>query len=437
MTTADRALDADAAFEAQIQARIMSQLTRPIRFLLTIRMLGVLVIGLVLLAAAINYDVAWAGIALGGVSLISLLYILFKRATHQAIEFSADGLRVTFLSIVVLQSVAIAMTGGLQSPLMVVYIPSMILSAVVSGRARAIMPAMGFVVAAMGVFWAVETFYSNTLPALSPELTRILLGVIIVAACGMGATVGLVIRGAFEASVRAEAVARAGAIDMLRARNRELKELGSSLAHELKNPLSAIQGLTMQQLRNAEEGSRDAERLAVVVSEVKRLSKVLDDFLTFSRPFADVDITNADLAQSVGQVVRLYRDHLDGLGISVEITGEAHLVAPCDVRQLDHVLVNLLLNAMDVSSRGSGIEFHLGRDGERAVIELRDGGSGMTPEAMDRAFEAGFTTRDEGTGLGLAISRGIVNAHGGQLTLQNRDGGGCTARVELPMAVSP
>jgi signal transduction histidine kinase len=117
-----------------------------------------------------------------------------------------------------------------------------------------------------------------------------------------------------------------------------------------------------------------------------------------------------------------------GVSIAVEAAGDAR----ADREQLRRAVVNLVRNALEVAPPGSEVELSASAGVEEAAVEVRDRGPGLTPEARASLFQPFFTTKERGTGLGLALAKKVADAHGGRLTLEDRPGGGTTARLQVP-----
>ena len=152
------------------------------------------------------------------------------------------------------------------------------------------------------------------------------------------------------------------------------------------------------------------------------------------------EIMPLDLNQLVGDVLRLVRSEIKHRGTSVEIQLTPDLGnVPGDRVPLQQVLINLLLNASEAmqhlppGNRRILVRTHEQR-GVDATISVRDRGSGLAPEVLADALLPFYSTKPKGTGLGLTLCREIVDAHGGRLSIANRDGGGAVVTVWVPAA---
>jgi signal transduction histidine kinase len=414
------------------QQRILAELEGLVTRIFAIRIVGVLVLGTIAILSLVTSHVRIeiTGFVLAVVIAV-FIHFIRRQKTWSLEELTYQGLQRLFFGAVALQTALIAITGGIHSPFLVVYVPAMAVSALVSGRPRVVVGPAILVVLAISTFLAVDLWLPVQLPTLPVPVQKPLLALTVSVAVILGVNLSLSIRRAIERSVVSEEKALARSIVILHARNSELKDLSSALAHELKNPLAAIQGLTMNQARNAPPGSREAERLGVVVDEVLRMSKILNDFLTFARPFGDIEPAPTDLNLMLDDLVALYEDHAASLKIQLRKSSHEPVIVECDRRQIQHVLVNLMQNALEASSAGQTITLSVSDDQDFARVRIRDQGAGIAEEIATRVFEAGVSTRAKGTGIGLSIAQGIIDAHQGSIELTNQPGGGCEATVLL------
>jgi nitrogen fixation/metabolism regulation signal transduction histidine kinase len=215
------------------------------------------------------------------------------------------------------------------------------------------------------------------------------------------------------------------------------QEVARRLAHEIKNPLTPIKMSleTLLAAHGAKSKQFDAlfkEGAHVVLEEVERLRRIVDEFSRFAR-LPKPQLAPLDLSELAAQVLSLYAAPPPGVEIDKEL--QPGLTVQADRDQLTQVLVNLIKNAEEVLASGGRIHVRVKPRGERqAVVEVEDTGPGIKPEDRGRIFEPYFTTKDGGTGLGLAIASRICQEHGGALEVGGEAGRGALFSVVLPRA---
>ena len=215
----------------------------------------------------------------------------------------------------------------------------------------------------------------------------------------------------------------------LHARDEERETLLAGIAHEVRNPLGALDlfaGLLAEELAQRPE----AAHVARIRAELASLSKVVEEFLDYARARPAVR-EEVDLPRLLGEVSDLAQPLAAerNVSLSIEAAGEVR----ADREQLRRAALNLVRNAVEAAPAGSVVEIAARtRDGEVA-IEVADRGPGLSPEARDRLFRPFFTTKQGGTGLGLALAKKVADAHEGALALEDREGGGTVARLVLPV----
>jgi signal transduction histidine kinase len=219
-------------------------------------------------------------------------------------------------------------------------------------------------------------------------------------------------------------------------RTRALEGVAARLAHEVKNPLAAIKGLSTHMARNAAD-PKTAERLAIVAAEADRLQSIVDGFLSFSRGLDDLNIAPVKPHEVARELGVLLETRAEEAGVQIVVSGDEALVLDADARKLRQALLNLVLNAIQASPRGSAVRVAVASACEGVRITVRDDGVGMTPEVLDRIRKPYFTTKEGGTGLGLAVARGLVEQHGGNLDLKSSPGKGTTVTLTLPTKAKP
>jgi signal transduction histidine kinase/response regulator of citrate/malate metabolism len=212
--------------------------------------------------------------------------------------------------------------------------------------------------------------------------------------------------------------------------------LAGSLAHEINNPLQALQGCLDLALANPNNIEKQARYLNVAKSEVERLASMVQRLLDFYRPSKGAR-GPVDIAALVEEVLTLSSKRLQHAQITTQIEWDEDLPVIYGVpNQLKQVFLNLVLNAIDAMPNGGKLKIH-GRLVEKEkrwlVIDFADTGVGIPPENLDKIFEPFYTTKPSGTGLGLGISHTIVSSHGGQIKIASVAGVGSTFSVWLPV----
>jgi signal transduction histidine kinase len=213
-----------------------------------------------------------------------------------------------------------------------------------------------------------------------------------------------------------------------------LGEIAAGLAHEIRNPLAGVKGALEIVSARAAAGTPEAEFSTIATRELQRLEGLVQEFLDYARP-RPPRLRAADLPDVIRRVVSLLRPQADRAGVALAVEGATACQGLwIDPEQIEQVLVNIVLNAVQASPRGGRVTLrHQPRDG-RYLIEVSDQGAGIPPRA--RMFEPFFTTKERGTGLGLAISQRIIAAHEGEIRIASREGGGTIFEILLPLSSS-
>jgi two-component system sensor histidine kinase HydH len=232
-----------------------------------------------------------------------------------------------------------------------------------------------------------------------------------------------------------------------------LGEMAAGLAHEIRNPLAAIQGAIQLLLpaggaRGADDPPREcgpeSEFLLIIKDEVRRLNGVVTQFLDYSRPLRSA-LAPGDVNEILRRTLALLQaDVPPDVKVTVELADGLPRVT-CDPEQLRQVFLNLGLNALQampeggeltISTRLARDEVAIWRDAPRrsdlVEIRFRDTGPGISDEAREHIFVPFYTTKEKGTGLGLAISQRIVKNHGGTIGVQSAPGRGAEFVIALP-----
>jgi two-component system, NtrC family, sensor histidine kinase HydH len=210
----------------------------------------------------------------------------------------------------------------------------------------------------------------------------------------------------------------------------ELSTMQSALAHELKNPLASIKGLAGLMALGPD---RAAERLALLQKEVGRMQELVESMLSFSRPLTPLAPETTDVQAVMHSAAELHEEPAGTKRLRLDASRVQPLKLVGDPRKIKQMVLNLLCNAIEFSAAGSTIELFAERDGDSVLFGVRDRGPGVPTALLPRIDQAGVSTKPDGPGLGLTIVRALATQHGGSLRLTNREGGGLSAAVALPL----
>jgi PAS domain S-box-containing protein len=219
--------------------------------------------------------------------------------------------------------------------------------------------------------------------------------------------------------------------------------LAASIAHEINNPLEAVQNSLYLLSRAVPEEAPERSFLDIATRETQRMSRILRQMLGFYRPTTSMGPTDVNALVLEAETLVAKRLRENNVRIEKELLPTLPLIR-ASADQLKQVLLNLFLNATEAMPTGGRliVATQTGAGGELDAysadairIDVRDTGTGISEEAVARIFEPFFSTKmEKGTGLGLWVSHGIVQAHGGTLKVRSRSGHGTTFTITLPIA---
>jgi two-component system NtrC family sensor kinase len=222
-----------------------------------------------------------------------------------------------------------------------------------------------------------------------------------------------------------------------------LGRLSAGVAHEIRNPLNAMKGAIVYLQRKRPEDPIIQEYTELVSEEIDRLNTFVSEFLYFARQSPPKKVPT-DFNGLILSVQDLFSKQALKKGIHFENHLDSLLpLLPVDPHQMDQVLVNLLINAMDAMTSGGVLSFSTGHvngkpfpgSQKRVRFTLEDQGTGISNDHLKNVFDPFFSTKETGTGLGLPLSLGIVENHGGSILIMSEEEKGTVVLVELPVKI--
>jgi PAS domain S-box-containing protein len=212
-----------------------------------------------------------------------------------------------------------------------------------------------------------------------------------------------------------------------------LGRFASSVAHEIRNPLTGIATGVQFLSRGFPVGDERHESVAFILREVIRLNTIIQDLFTASRP-RELKLEPVKLVEVAGRVLRGLKPAPEEAGVTIELDrADAWPTVVADADQLQQVLLNLTQNAVQATPEGGRVVIRVRSEGSGLVIEVEDTGAGIAPEHLSRIFDPFYTTRPKGTGLGLFVAHAIVQRHRGSLDVDSQLGKGTRFQIHLPM----
>ncbi|OGL45171.1 MAG: hypothetical protein A2149_09270 [Candidatus Schekmanbacteria bacterium RBG_16_38_11] len=214
-----------------------------------------------------------------------------------------------------------------------------------------------------------------------------------------------------------------------------LGEMAAGVAHEIRNPLVSIGGFARRLQQKLNGTGTEAKYLNIIIREVKRLEKILQDVLYFSKE-SPLLLSKNNINEIIEDTLLFFESEAKEKNITIKVSLDKQ-IPPflLDSQQIKQVLINLLTNSVQAIEKNGKLDIKsfLKNNNSVAGVEITDTGGGIPVDVLDNIFNPFFTTKNTGTGLGLALTRKIVEKHGGQIKIRNKIGEGVTFEIDLPI----
>lgn len=208
-------------------------------------------------------------------------------------------------------------------------------------------------------------------------------------------------------------------------------QLAAGIAHEIGTPLNVARGRVELSLSHLGKEHAEADNHRIVIDQIDRVARLLQQLLDYVRP-SPASVQEVDLLAAVGRVSALLAPHAAKRKVTLahELGADVPTLR-ADPDQIQQIIVNLVLNAIDACERGGRVTIRAHANGTAAVLEIEDTGHGIAPDIRKQVFDPFFTTkkRGQGTGLGLWVVAQLVHSQGGEIELESDVGTGTTIRI--------
>ncbi len=209
-----------------------------------------------------------------------------------------------------------------------------------------------------------------------------------------------------------------------------LGQLAAGVAHEIKNPLNAI-NLTIEHLNDKFINPQDEQArqyIATIQGEIRRLDKIVNNFLNYLRS-EELELKETDVNALLGEILQLYEREISAAQIKLDVRFARSFIIQADGERLKTALVNVIVNAVQAMPRGGELTIATHAD-ERKIL-IKDTGQGIPEKELEHIFDLFYTTKASGSGLGLPTAYKIVKAHKGEILIDSKEGRGTEVRIML------
>jgi PAS domain S-box-containing protein len=213
----------------------------------------------------------------------------------------------------------------------------------------------------------------------------------------------------------------------LKQRLSQLGEMSAGIAHELRNSMSVISGYARLLGRKVDDKGKPT--VQSIMTEIQHMNQIISELLSFAKP-TDLSMGSVHVNELIGHVVHSAAEDQERVRISVR--GDDEIYVNADEILLKQALSNVVLNAIEAMPEGGTIDIALRKVHDRAEIEIRDTGLGISEDIRQKIFLPFYTTKEEGIGFGLALVQKIIVSHGGTIHVHTGSGHGAAFVISLP-----
>ena len=214
-----------------------------------------------------------------------------------------------------------------------------------------------------------------------------------------------------------------------------LGEMVAGVSHEIRNPLGIISSSAELLKKRMPAGDTSNRLPDIIIEESNRLNNIITDFLNFAKP-KEPNLFPCRIEEIIAKNIQFLTSQMESSGYTIHTRCDQDLPKiQADADMLYQAFLNILINAMQAMPEGGNIDIVVksGDNGNSIWIAFEDAGDGVQKETLEKVWDPFFTTKDKGTGLGLGIVKNIIEAHDGQIRLDNRPEGGARVSIRIPV----
>ncbi|WP_078553461.1 PAS domain-containing protein [Bacillus alkalicellulosilyticus] len=209
-------------------------------------------------------------------------------------------------------------------------------------------------------------------------------------------------------------------------------ELAAGVAHEIRNPLTLLQGYT-EFLKDENKDDYKREYYDILLEEIKRIDFIVGEFMVLAKPKVH-SVQRNNVVPIVRQIMVLLKSEAKKNDVTLSFHSESkELFVNGDENQLKQVFLNIIKNGIEAMPDGGQLEVSISEETERLHVRIKDNGVGISKDKIKRLSEPFFSTKEKGNGLGLMVTYKIIEEHGGNITVESEENKGTTFTISLPI----
>ncbi|MFD1020751.1 ATP-binding protein [Thalassobacillus hwangdonensis] len=211
-----------------------------------------------------------------------------------------------------------------------------------------------------------------------------------------------------------------------------ITQISAGIAHEIKNPLTALKGFMQLGMANPDKIETYYE---IMINEINRMEAIVCDFMLLAKPENSIELEDVNIENTISYILELFSTQIEDRKLNVHTRFDMenkHLQT--DPKRLKQILINVIKNGLEAVAENGTLDILVKCEGHQASIRIQDDGKGLSEEQLNRLGEPFFTTKEDGTGLGIMVTKKMVSDLNGDIQYNSKVGEGTEVTVLLPSA---